>query len=1173
MSTDRKTIPNTETSDAIDQDWLIPAIDTQSRDFKPKKWRSFKQDIDPSTEDATARAAAAAAQRTADQALTRTGGGTRIAEWDANQNYSTGDTVYYLNRIFWRTGANIASNPSNLSPTGDSGWTEISPSDALADDSVTPPTLDADTEEKQRQFLERIRAQGIPVMWGRQFGSPNPLLTGGASWDPEIINAAAVNFDSASGRVRFNTATNIAANTVGGLGHRAESEKAYAFAVGGVFRAITTTNDNVPRWSLALFVGGSANPTGNNATDVPNAQSRFNGAMMINFIYGGSEWAHRNESGVQLRYVSNDDTPVLIKGDDGREWRAGTFWAEDSDIHFMIVFKRKLLDVYIAHGDFSGRVLHNIDISNWDQAGDYNGFFAYQQNTRFELSDYYVAPPHIVALLTGFIAEYTRTEKTKLATIEENAKDDQSAAEVPVETASFNRNLSSADSTVQAALQTLDQLVAGSGDGVSGDGGITPTEVGTANVGSASASDTVSTALRSEVGDLFSIHIQYDRSGFNNIEMSALLLKSDIGADHASQYPLQIQGGGGANIGLYWASAAADAAIVIDSQNAAGYANIQVTFYKLEAAGRRGEGGAGSYERQLFRSQRIGTPPAPSMPNTIAAPGRIPGVPTHWSETPPVTVDPIYVSLQRIDPNETVVRYSAPRQWSGTPGRDGTTFDNAQNNQRISKVELLTAHNHLRMHTNWSNSGSAAQAAIYLATTLEGIGNDALPTKSWATSKTLGSGDTRIVLLRIPTGNDISHYRVRGADNSDLSSGHWVFHLTEGSYQYFSWRDPETLSAQTYYVQVSTIDQNLDYDGHFSGTIADSVVPPANWFTTLNNEARAARTLLAHNSIYNHTEWLNSANTAHAAIAVIDPSTLTSTPADYSGFTYGVNSGSVTPTGSGWLIAVRVPANAAPRTTGLLGYRVREPDGTLLDLPNRWFYHQTDDTYDYWGWGGHTATQTGIYTIQISQKDEDIRFNGYFDGKMNAAAFLSGIAGTPADGQGVIYNNSRAEWGNAGGMSWGTIVERTYATPIDSSYNRVSSNPSSRYIGHVFRATSIDLSSATGDILAISIKPKNGGYRGWHFYELAEYLALTAAVASTSARGSDPPLNVLPRLANALGDTIFLALRHLQELDNSKDHVTIGALGAFAIGRTADNNMLLAATQKIVGIQYSLINR
>ena len=56
---------------------------------------------------------------------------------------------------------------------------------------------------------------------------------------------------------------------------------------------------------------------------------------------------------------------------------------------------------------------------------------------------------------------FTPALLTKLNGIEANAKDDQSAVDVPVSTSAFNNNLSSADSTVQAALNTLDDLTVG----------------------------------------------------------------------------------------------------------------------------------------------------------------------------------------------------------------------------------------------------------------------------------------------------------------------------------------------------------------------------------------------------------------------------------------------------------------------------------------------------------------------------------------------------------------------------------------------------------------------------------------------------------------------------------------------------------------------------------------
>ena len=67
-------------------------------------------------------------------------------------------------------------------------------------------------------------------------------------------------------------------------------------------------------------------------------------------------------------------------------------------------------------------------------------------------------------------ARYTNTEKTKLANVEPDAKDDQNAADVPVSTSGFSNNLSSADNTVQKALDTIDDL------SISGESGITTEE-------------------------------------------------------------------------------------------------------------------------------------------------------------------------------------------------------------------------------------------------------------------------------------------------------------------------------------------------------------------------------------------------------------------------------------------------------------------------------------------------------------------------------------------------------------------------------------------------------------------------------------------------------------------------------------------------------------------------
>jgi hypothetical protein len=62
---------------------------------------------------------------------------------------------------------------------------------------------------------------------------------------------------------------------------------------------------------------------------------------------------------------------------------------------------------------------------------------------------------------------YPEADETKLAGVEAGATADQNAAEVPVDTTNFNNNLSPSDSTVQAALETIDEFVlGGSGGGI-----------------------------------------------------------------------------------------------------------------------------------------------------------------------------------------------------------------------------------------------------------------------------------------------------------------------------------------------------------------------------------------------------------------------------------------------------------------------------------------------------------------------------------------------------------------------------------------------------------------------------------------------------------------------------------------------------------------------------------
>jgi hypothetical protein len=75
--------------------------------------------------------------------------------------------------------------------------------------------------------------------------------------------------------------------------------------------------------------------------------------------------------------------------------------------------------------------------------------------------------------LATFDGRDVSVDGTKLDTIEPNAKDDQNAAEVPVDTTNFTNNLSAADDTVQKALDTIDDLAIGGTGDVVGPGSAT----------------------------------------------------------------------------------------------------------------------------------------------------------------------------------------------------------------------------------------------------------------------------------------------------------------------------------------------------------------------------------------------------------------------------------------------------------------------------------------------------------------------------------------------------------------------------------------------------------------------------------------------------------------------------------------------------------------------------
>ena len=64
----------------------------------------------------------------------------------------------------------------------------------------------------------------------------------------------------------------------------------------------------------------------------------------------------------------------------------------------------------------------------------------------------------VQAAIAAYGEPFTSTDETKLAGIEDNAKDDQSAAEVPVDASGFDGNLNTSDDNVQKVAQAVDDL-------------------------------------------------------------------------------------------------------------------------------------------------------------------------------------------------------------------------------------------------------------------------------------------------------------------------------------------------------------------------------------------------------------------------------------------------------------------------------------------------------------------------------------------------------------------------------------------------------------------------------------------------------------------------------------------------------------------------------------------
>ena len=84
------------------------------------------------------------------------------------------------------------------------------------------------------------------------------------------------------------------------------------------------------------------------------------------------------------------------------------------------------------------------------------------------------------------------------------------------------------------------------------------------------------------------------------------------------------------------------------------------------------DGGTGSFERQVFQASATPITTAPTIPGSIATADAVPAVPSGWSAAPPTGDVPIYVSIQRVARDSTVVTYTTPIRWDGSDGIDGS---------------------------------------------------------------------------------------------------------------------------------------------------------------------------------------------------------------------------------------------------------------------------------------------------------------------------------------------------------------------------------------------------------------------------------------------------------------------------------------------------------------------
>ena len=304
---------------------------------------------------------------------------------------------------------NVYTPPSDATPqaigTASAGSSqEVARADhvhGIAANSIGPASLQANTEEEKRRMTERLAARPIPILW---YGDASPLVAGGASRLPTQLNGDKLIYNLANRWLRMNDSSAFGSDVITGLGLTADPSIPFTFGVGGTVQVATTQDDGYPKHSFSIYIGGSAIPTRANPTDLAGARNDLRGALTINIIFSNSSaWGDPSAvSGVEIRYVTTEGTPVWRSGGAGYRWLSGTRLPVDTDIRFFVTMERKRISVWLAHGLWTEKVLDNIDVSDWEPAGDFNGFLAYQNKTEFRLRNYFVSSPLEVAKLTGF---------------------------------------------------------------------------------------------------------------------------------------------------------------------------------------------------------------------------------------------------------------------------------------------------------------------------------------------------------------------------------------------------------------------------------------------------------------------------------------------------------------------------------------------------------------------------------------------------------------------------------------------------------------------------------------------------------------------------------------------------------------------------------------------------